>query len=171
LKVILMVGGLGSRLSPKKPLLEVCGKPMALRVAEAAEGFGQLILAAVKGRPGETLPGLKIYTSGEGYEADVVEAVTKVGAPALVLPCDVPFLRRDHLDILVKCCDKDLCNLLSRGKFIGVSLWRAENPRNYKDVESGEEILNVNNEDDLRKAREMCSTSSSPSSWGSSETS
>ncbi|BBD73073.1 hypothetical protein HS1genome_1462 [Sulfodiicoccus acidiphilus] len=151
-----MAGGLGTRLSPDKPLLEVCGRPMALRMAEVGGRLGPVTFAVVRGRPGEGLPGPKVYTSGRGYEWDVVEAVEAVGTPALVLPADVPLIRVDHLFALVEGCEADLCNLLSLGRFVGISLWRSSRPATHQDVELGERILNVNGPVELELARGEC---------------
>ncbi|MCI2415234.1 MAG: NTP transferase domain-containing protein [Candidatus Aramenus sp.] len=159
MKAIIMAGGKGTRLSPEKPLLEVCGTPMILRVYSFARSLtDEVYVATIRGHIVDEKLGrlLKIvYTDGRGYEEDVVQAVRTVGFPTLVLPSDTPFLSWDDVKPLFE-CKSSVCTLLSRGRFVGVSLWRSDNLKDYSSVEVEKEVINVNTPDDLTKANILC---------------
>ncbi len=158
-----MAGGKGSRLSPMKPVLEVCGKPMILWIYEFSKQFSdKIFIATVKGHP--TLPVLKgifptssiIFTEGKGYEFDVVDAVKSVGFPCLVLPSDTPFIPKKAVEILLNECESSICTLLSKGKFVGISLWRSMDTSSFSSIDTSYEIANVNTNKDLLKINEEC---------------
>ncbi|MCY0861547.1 MULTISPECIES: NTP transferase domain-containing protein [Metallosphaera] len=157
---VIMAGGKGTRLSPLKPVMEVCGKPMIQWVAELAMRYAsQVYIATVKGHPAEEkLRKIHrvLYTSGLGYENDVVEAVSSVKLPALVLPSDVPFLDGDTIEILIRECNSSICTLLSQGKFVGVSLWRALDLEDYQSIDYPRKIVNVNTWNDLTEINKLC---------------
>lgn len=155
-----MAGGKGSRLSPRKPLLEVCGVPMIVRVYNVAKKISvDVYIATVKNHIIEKE--LKsyfskiIYTSGKGYENDVLEAIKIVGFPVLVLPSDIPFLKINYIKPLFN-CKSSICSLLSRGKFIGISLWNSDNLNDFSSIESNADIMNVNTKEDLSIANKLC---------------
>jgi GTP:adenosylcobinamide-phosphate guanylyltransferase len=155
-----MAGGKGSRLSPRKPLLVVCGTPMIVRVYCAARKISeQIYIVTVKNHIiekelREYFSNI-IYTSGKGYENDILEAVKMVGFPVLVLPSDLPFLKIDDIKPIFN-CKSSICTLLSRGKFVGISLWNSDNPSDFSSIESNRDIMNVNTEEDLSKANKLC---------------
>ncbi|BDC18405.1 hypothetical protein HS5_12950 [Acidianus sp. HS-5] len=158
-----MAGGKGSRLSPMKPVLEVCGKPMVLWVYEFSKQFSdKIFIATVKGHP--TLSILEnifpmssiIFTEGRGYEFDVIEAVKNVGFPSLVLPSDTPFIPKDAIEDLLNKCESSICTLLSKGEFIGISLWRSVDTSSFSSIETNHEIINVNTNKDLLKINKEC---------------
>ncbi len=154
-----MAGGKGTRLSPEKPLLEVCGTPMILLVYNFAKSItDEVYVATVVGHVVEKRMGglfKLVYTDGKGYEEDVVQAVRKVGFPALVLPSDTPSLSWEDVEPLFN-CRSSVCTLVSRGKFVGISLWRSDNLNDYYSVEVEREILNVNTPEDFTKANILC---------------
>ncbi|AWR95872.1 NTP transferase domain-containing protein [Acidianus brierleyi] len=155
-----MAGGKGSRLSPRKPLLEVCSIPMIARVYNVAEKIStDIYIATIKNHVIEKelilrFPNI-IYTSGKGYENDVLEAVTTIGFPVLVLPSDIPFLKIDYVKPLFT-CKSSICTLLSRGKFVGISLWNSDNLNDFSSIESNVDIINVNTKEDLSIANKLC---------------
>lgn len=151
-----MAGGKGSRFTPLKPLVEVCGVPLFWHSYSLARLFAEEVYLAVV--PDSVMLFLdlpKVLTSGRGYEADVVEAVRKVGLPALVLPADV-VTSKEAIEALLDRCDADICSLTYRGQFTGVSLWRGEDFQNYSSIESPVPVLNVNTFQDYLLAREAC---------------
>ncbi|WP_238027501.1 MULTISPECIES: NTP transferase domain-containing protein [Metallosphaera] len=158
--VIIMAGGKGSRLSPLKPVMEVCGKPMIQWVVELALKYsGDVYIATVRGHPAEDrLSKIRklLYTSGRGYENDVVEAVSSVKLPALVLPSDVPFLEEDAVELLLRECDSSICTLLTQGDFVGVSLWKSLNLQDYQSINYPRRIMNVNTWNDLTEINKLC---------------
>jgi adenosylcobinamide-phosphate guanylyltransferase len=101
---MIMAGGRGERLGgPAKPLIEVCGEPMVLRVARALRASGVCpILAvayaprtsAILSLPWEELAGSIVFieTRGAGYPADLREALQGLPLPVLVAPADLPHL-------------------------------------------------------------------------------
>jgi GTP:adenosylcobinamide-phosphate guanylyltransferase len=155
-KVVIMAGGRGRRLSPSKPLLRVCGRRLIDWVYDLAEEFGSVVVATCPGHPVDRLKVDKIYTSGAGYEEDVVKAVRTVGFPALVLPADVPFLPKEIVFSLISGCKTEVCTLKAGGKFLGVSYWRGDKLELYSQVEVEREITNVNSWYDLHLARVQC---------------
>ncbi len=155
-----MAGGKGSRLSPRKPMLEVCGIPMIVRVYNVAKKISLYVyIATVKNHIIEKELRMRfsniIYTSGNGYENDVLEAVKKIGFPALVLPSDIPFLKINDIEPLYN-CKSSICTLLSKGKFIGISLWNSDNLNDFSSIEANTNIMNVNTEEDLSIANKLC---------------
>lgn len=166
LKAIIMAGGKGSRLkNPSKPFIEVCGKPMILWVYETARKIvseNNIYVATLKDHL--VLPLLKsivseeriIFTSGKGYEYDVVEAIIKVGTPAILLPADTPFIYLDDLFNLVSLCKTAICNLTSNGNYVGISFWRSLDFNSYSNIESTHYIINVNTNEELKVVKEIC---------------
>lgn len=164
LKVVIMAGGKGSRLSPIKPVIEVCGKPMILWIYEFSKQFtDRIFIATVKDHP--ALPKLKeiistnniIFTEGKGYEFDVIEAVEKVGLPCLVFPSDTPFIPKGAIEKLINECETSICTLLSKGEFVGISLWNSLDTSSFSSINTDYEIDNVNTNKDLLKINEKCS--------------
>ncbi|NON62902.1 NTP transferase domain-containing protein [Acidianus sp. RZ1] len=159
MKAIIMAGGKGTRLSPMKPFLEVCGKPMIQRVYDIAHKFAETVFIA-------TVPSNPVYieivktfnnvilTSGKGYEFDVIEAINRVGFPVLVFPSDTPFIP-DRAIYTLLACQRDICTLFSRGKYVGISFWRKFGD-DYEDVVIDYEISNVNTKEDLEKINKSC---------------
>ncbi|RLG59507.1 hypothetical protein DRN86_04145 [Candidatus Geothermarchaeota archaeon] len=109
MKAIVMAGGKGRRLRTEKQLIEICGKPMISWVVEAVRNSSlieEVVLAitklVVKTREWALKNGLRIiYTSGKGYESDVLEAVRKVGSPAFIIPSDMPLISSQMIDRLI----------------------------------------------------------------------
>ncbi|AWS00532.1 NTP transferase domain-containing protein [Metallosphaera hakonensis JCM 8857 = DSM 7519] len=156
-----MAGGKGTRLSPLKPVLKVCEKPMIWWVVEIAKEFANNVyVATVKGHPAErelwSIHSRVIYTSGLGYENDVIEALSSVELPALVLPSDVPFISRQAIETLLNQCKASICTLICETSFIGVSLWNQMRLNDYQDIPFPQRIINVNTQEDLQEINKLC---------------
>lgn len=162
---IIMAGGLGTRFTPYKVILKVCGKPMIRWVYETLSEFTDKVYIVlsenriVNTRILEMFPKESIiFTSGKGYENDIIEAISQVGLPTLVVPADTPFIKKYQLEKLILNCDKSICTLLCKNGYVGISIWRELNLQDYKDIIIDEEILNVNTLEDYIKANNICST-------------
>ncbi|MEL9970967.1 MAG: NTP transferase domain-containing protein [Metallosphaera sp.] len=158
---IIMAGGKGTRLSPFKPVLEVCKKPMIRWVIETAWDFSdQVFIATTRNHPIEpmlrTMDAKILYTSGYGYEVDVLEAVSRVERPTIVFPSDVPLIPKDAINLLISECRSSICSLLSRSEFIGVSIWKGLTLDNYQSVTYPGLIINVNTKEDYEKINKNC---------------
>jgi GTP:adenosylcobinamide-phosphate guanylyltransferase len=165
LRALIMAGGKGSRITSRKPIIEICGKPMLLWILETlksltldiyvAVSLNSLIIPIIN-----TIKEVKIiFTSGYGYESDILEAVKNVGVPVIVTPCDTPFITADILNMLIDECDADICNIKDLDGYVGISYWKGFNINSYKDVVIREKILNVNNWNDYIRANIICKKS------------
>lgn len=105
-----MCGGRGSRLGgeAEKPLVRVCGDPMVDRVAAAlAASRVETVHAVVSPAAPETARHVRqrglsvVETAGEGYVADLTDALDSVGRPVVTVAADVPHLTPDHVDAAV----------------------------------------------------------------------
>ena len=156
MRAIIMAGGKGTRFTPLKPLVEVCGYPLfyfAYRLArELAE---EVYIAVAPSSPLLFLDLPKIVTSGRGYEWDVVEAVRVGGTPTLVLPAD-SLIPRHAVGALMSSCKSSICTLKFRGEYTGVSLWNSLDLGDYADVESAFPTVNVNTLQDYLTAKNKC---------------
>lgn len=161
-----MAGGKGSRLGTQyKPFIEVCGKPMILWVYDTVRSLvneDEIYVSTIENHP--ILPLLEkvinvkniVFTSGKGYEYDILESIQKVGLPTIVLPSDTPFVASDDILTLINYCKSSICNLVYNGKFVGISYWNSLNLDDYCNIESREEIINVNTIDDLEYVENKC---------------
>ena len=107
-----MAGGAGTRLDRgEKPLFEIAGEPMVERVLEALEASSiDTIYAVTSPRtPGTTgrLEGRVpvIETAGEGYVADLTDALGRVGRPVLTVVADLPLVAAENVDRAIDACD------------------------------------------------------------------
>ena len=94
-----MAGGAGTRLDRgEKPLFAIAGEPMIDGVLGALEASGvETVYAATSPRTRETTSRLDgrvriIETGGEGYVADLTDALDHVGRPVLTVVADLPLL-------------------------------------------------------------------------------
>ncbi|MEJ2777520.1 NTP transferase domain-containing protein [Stygiolobus sp. RP850M] len=158
MKAIIMAGGKGTRFTPLKPLVEVCGLPSYYRVYQVARMFAEEVFLAITNSSPLIFSALsKIITEGRGYEMDVYEAVKTVGVPTLVFPADTPIIPIDAVEILISSCEADICSLKNHGDYVGISLWRGFNTSNYQDVEySSSKIYNVNTYEDYVRVNYLC---------------
>ena len=153
-----MAGGKGTRFTPLKPLVEICGYPSYYHVYKTARNFAEEVYLAITVKSPlifSTFP--KVITSGLGYEDDVVEAVRKVGVPTLVFPSDTPFIPLDAVETLISECKADVCSLLNFNEFVGISLWKGLSLNNYQTVKYDKhKIYNVNTYEDYVKVNYLC---------------
>ena len=106
-----MCGGEGSRLrsavgDTEKPLVEVGGEPMIDRVVSALQASSlTTVAAAISPATPETAAHLAevdgvecITTAGEGYVADLGEAVAQLKTPTVTVAADLPLVTANHVD-------------------------------------------------------------------------
>ena len=100
-----MCGGRGTRLDRgEKPLFEVGGDPMVDRVLAALEGSRvDRVHAVTSPHVPETAAHLegrvpRIETAGEGYVADLTDALDAVDDPVLTAVADLPLLSAEVVD-------------------------------------------------------------------------
>ncbi|ARM74943.1 hypothetical protein B6F84_02135 [Acidianus manzaensis] len=161
-----MAGGKGSRLGTSyKPVINICGKPMILWIYDTIRQIvyeRNIYIATL--RIHNLLPILYkffsernfVFTSGIGYEYDILEAVRRVGFPVIVLPSDTPFVSLEDLLYLIFSCKSAICNLITKSKYVGISFWQSLNINDYSNIESRKEIINVNTEEDIITAINQC---------------
>lgn len=141
---LVMCGGEGSRLRPavsdtEKPLVEVDGTPMIDRVVDALQASSlATVAAAVSPATPETashLAGIErvecIKTAGEGYVADLGEAMSQLASPTVTVAADLPLVTPNHIDRASMTAGNDsltVCVPVSRAAALGVS---AEPTREY----------------------------------------
>lgn len=108
---LVMCGGKGTRLRPavgetEKPLVEVGGEAMIDQVVTALEASSlTTVAAAVSPATPETaahladIDGIEcIETAGEGYVADLGEAVGRLDTPTVTVAADLPLVAPDHIN-------------------------------------------------------------------------
>jgi adenosylcobinamide-phosphate guanylyltransferase len=175
MNVIIMAGGAGTRLSnPNKPLIEVCGKPIMIRVIEAVKDLGTVYIATTIRHPSiiefARDQGYKVLiTSGEGYPEDFLEALSKVGVPVLIVPADMPFLSKQFVRkflIMAAYVMAPMITLMYRkGEtlgFTGISLVRRIKldqgiiPWVSLVIPWSKELLNINTPSDINIAQKAC---------------
>ena len=156
LKAVIMAGGKGTRISPFKPILDLCGYPMFYWVYKTLLNFtSEIYLAITSSSPLIFSDFKKIITEGKGYEFDVVSVVKMVGFPTLVVPSDTPFIPSEAILSLLS-CEKSICSLVTKDGFVGISLWNGLDFKDYENVYFEGEILNVNTFNDYIKAKNLC---------------
>ena len=117
---LIMCGGEGSRLRPavgdtEKPLVTVGGEPMIDRVVAALQASSlTTIVAAVSPATPATAAHLAeidgvdlIETAGEGYVADLTEALAACDSPTVTVAADLPLLTDAHIDRAVAAAGDD----------------------------------------------------------------
>ncbi len=100
-----MCGGRGTRLDRgEKPLFEVGGEPMVDRVLAALEASdADTVYAVTSPHVPETTAHLEgrvplVETAGDGYVADLTEALDRVDRPVLTVVADLPLLAAEPVD-------------------------------------------------------------------------
>ncbi|MFB6091035.1 MAG: NTP transferase domain-containing protein [Halobellus sp.] len=96
----------GAGVGIEKPLVEICGRSMLARVADALResALGGTVHAVVSPQAPETAARARelslsvVETPGEGYVSDLGTALDGVGRPALTVPADLPLLAPEHVD-------------------------------------------------------------------------
>jgi adenosylcobinamide-phosphate guanylyltransferase len=107
-----MCGGAGTRLDRgEKPLFEVDGDPMVSRVLDALRASRvDTVYAVTSPHTPETARRLRgrvpvVEAAGEGYVADLTEALGRVDRPALTVAADLPLLCADPVDRAIEAHD------------------------------------------------------------------
>jgi len=108
---LIMCGGEGSRFRPavgdtEKPLVKIDGEPMLDQVVNALRASSlPTVAAAVSPATPETAAHLAevggvecITTTGDGYVADLGEAVARLGTPTVTVAADLPLITAGHID-------------------------------------------------------------------------
>jgi adenosylcobinamide-phosphate guanylyltransferase len=173
-RVIVMAGGEGRRMgNPEKPLLVVCGEPMLSRVLRAVEYLGEVYVATTERHVGVVSwcrrRGVNvILTRGGGYPNDLRYTMEVVGAPALIVPGDLPLITRGILISFIQVSQYLKIPLITLtvvrdgvGEFTGISYVRmipAGDPLPWIDLALpwSSHFINVNTRDDLELANEEC---------------
>lgn len=155
---VILAGGRGSRFGdPLKCLRPVCGVPMLLRVAAALQPHVDELVVATTKRHGpvawlaETWGMRVVYTEGAGYEADF-EQLAEL-APAVIAPCDLPFLEPRHVERLLG--GRVMTTALSNGKPVGLTWLPNRDTSSWEVAELGP-LINVNSRSDWAEAEGLC---------------
>ena len=169
LDCIVMAGGRATRMGGVvKPLLEVCGEPMVMRVVGAIRNLCNRIVVVYSDHtsgvvdlcrgpmgPVECVKGVG------GYVEDLKLSLNLVSLPALVVPADMPFIDVVILEgFLLKALltPEPVVNLVdaSRGP-VGVTLFK-EREGSWADivVEGGYKLLDVDTWSDYEEAVRIC---------------
>jgi len=119
LNLVVLAGGAGRRLGGVyKPLLELCGKPMILRILEAMSGYFNKVTVIV--HDAEQIEAVSEIATGLGLRVDVVRDILEVASPLsglytasltvkegifAVIPADTPFIRGKTMKALHQLLD------------------------------------------------------------------
>lgn len=172
LDCIVMAGGRGSRMGGTvKPLLEICGKPLILRVIEALQDLCKRIIVvysiytkSVENLCKEALGPIKCIEGTGDYIKDLNLALSLASLPVLVVPSDIPFLESRVLkDFITKALmtPEPIVNLVDvhRGP-VGITLFK-EFQGSWTDVivDGGSTLLDVDTWDDYKEALDYAKNS------------
>lgn len=105
-----MCGGRGDRLDAdrEKPLVEIDGVPMVCRVRSALAAELDTVYAVTAPATPATRARLDppvIDAPGDGYVADLADALDRVDRPVVTATADLPLLRADHVRALLAAHD------------------------------------------------------------------
>ena len=110
--VIMLAGGLGSRLGSNKPLREVAGKPLICHVIEGVSGLSDEVLVVIaRDAPrNDFVKALPDYVrvindepEGKSPLIGIITALREVKSRyAVVLTCDIPFVNSQVIKLLLK---------------------------------------------------------------------
>ena len=157
---LVMCGGRGSRLDRgEKPLVAVDGVPMVDRVIDAVTASGFDTVAAVTSpHAPDTAAHLDgrvplVETDGDGYVADLTDAIDRVGTPVVTVAADVPLLAPGPLDRLREAYEGPsvtLCVPSALKRHLGVSV---DTERDHEGVAVAPTGVNVVGADDAETIR------------------
>lgn len=110
--VAIIAGGQSSRMGRDKAFLELGGQSLIERVIAASADLGQSETILVANKPEEYRHlGLPMYTDvipGKGSLGGIYSALARSTNPAaLVLACDMPFIKTDLLRFMIAQLDQD----------------------------------------------------------------
>lgn len=169
LDCIVMAGGKATRMGGvAKPLLDVCGVPMIVRVARSlSEICSRIYIIYSKWTrdikdlcSGSLGNAMCVEGGGESYVEDLKLALNLVSLPALVTPADIPFLSPVILeDFIVKAMLKPepIVNLTTEKGLIGVSLFkRTTGPWTDITMSGESSLVDVDTWEDYREVIGRC---------------
>ncbi|MFZ8795723.1 MAG: NTP transferase domain-containing protein [Acidilobaceae archaeon] len=169
LDCIVMAGGRATRMGGVvKPLLEVCGEPMVMRVVGAIRNLCKRIVVVYSDHTSGVVDlcrgpmgHVECVKGVGGYVEDLKLSLNLVSLPALVVPADMPFIDVVILEgFLLKALLtlEPVVNLVdaSRGP-VGVTLFK-EREGSWADVvvEGGYKLLDVDTWSDYEEAVRIC---------------
>ena len=111
---LIMAGGKGTRFGgdTEKPMAKFMGKPLIRRVIEAtkkSERIAETYVAVTAYSPKTAQEAAKasvkvVETNGQGYHADVQQAVQEANltGPVLIISADLPLLNGEFLDEIIE---------------------------------------------------------------------
>ena len=110
--VIMLAGGLGSRLGSNKPLQRVAGKPLICHVIEGVSGLSDEVLVVIAREAPrndfvKVLPDyVRVLNDEPEGKSPLIGIVTALRAVksryAVVLTCDIPFVNSQVIKLLLK---------------------------------------------------------------------
>jgi molybdopterin-guanine dinucleotide biosynthesis protein A len=110
--LIMLAGGLGSRLGSNKPLQRFAGKPLLCHVFERVTGLTDEVVVAIARNAStedfvKVLPDhVKVINDNRDGKSPLIGIVTALRAMksryAVVLTCDVPFVNSQVIELLLK---------------------------------------------------------------------
>lgn len=166
---IIMAGGRATRMGGVvKPLLEVCGKPMILRVVGALQNICRRLVVVYTSHTRRlvdlcrgALGAVECVEGSGGYVNDLKLALNLVSLPALVAPADLPFLDPLLLgDFILKALltPEPVVNLVDADRgMVGVTLFKEREGAWYDViVKGGFRLLDIDTWDDYREAVSRC---------------
>lgn len=166
---IIMAGGRATRMGNiVKPLLDVCGVPMIIRVIRSLSETCSKIYVIyskwtrdVKSICSNALNNIVcIEGCGESYVEDLRLALNSASLPTLVVPADIPFLNNFILeDFIVKAMLKpeSIVNLATVKGLTGISLFKQTTGPWVNIIVSDENsLIDVDTWDEYRGVIEKC---------------
>jgi molybdopterin-guanine dinucleotide biosynthesis protein A len=109
--LILLAGGLASRLGADKALYPVAGKPMIKHIITRVSGLTDEVLVVIarnrsRSQYSEILPDFKVINDEIELKSPLVGIITGLRAAkaqyAIVLSCDIPFVNRQVIQLLLE---------------------------------------------------------------------
>ncbi len=172
--IVILAGGRSSRMGREKPVLNVGGKPMLLRVYEQAKKAGETIVALSRSTPKTRELCLRegipfVETPGRGYVEDVGWLLREFG-PFVSVSADLPFVKASDIALIRRAFDgrtsltgvlplglvpKDLNPVIYKGyAVVGLNAVGAEGER-FFELNNPLLALNVNTPKELKLARRI----------------
>jgi len=169
--IVIMAGGRSSRMGKEKPVLEVGGVPMLLRVYRETEKVGETLVALSKNTPKTRELCLRegipfVETPGNGYVEDVKWLLREFG-PFISVSADLPFIKASDIAGILRTFDgktsltgvlplklvpKDLKPVVYRGyAIVGLNAVGTEGER-FFELRNPLLALNINTPEELKLA-------------------
>ncbi|HDI07894.1 MAG TPA: molybdenum cofactor guanylyltransferase [Candidatus Bathyarchaeota archaeon] len=110
---VILAGGSSKRFGQDKGLVTLAGKPLILHVVEKVSGLVDEHVVVVSSEAqresfSKLLPENRVVVDSTGKQSPLVGAFSGFqhvsGEYALLLPCDVPFVSRDVVSLLLEIC-------------------------------------------------------------------